>query len=110
MQAKIVPGYEGGIAIGQRQLWEMYGTGPAVYKQATTDVISVPSGMYIDDVGVCFDTTHTYVAIPWPNATGTTRATWAFRWFTAAGMTEVADNSTALAAIKVQFKVLGGEF
>lgn len=110
MQVKIVPGYEGGISTGQRQRWVFYGTGPAIYSTSTFDPILLPNGIYIDSIKPCMDTTHTYIAFPFPSAVGTTRATWTFRWFTAASMAEVTNSSTALAAIVVQFEVCGGEF
>lgn len=110
MQASIVKGYEGGLTVGQRKKWTFYGTGPASYSTSTFDPISFPVGMYIDSVEPCMDTTHTYIAFPFPSVVGSTRATWTFRWFTAAGMTEVTNNSTSLAAIVVQFTAWGGDF
>lgn len=109
MQLKIVPGYEGGLSVGQRQKWTFYGTGPASYSQATGDVLLVPSGIYLDSVEFCMDSSGIYILAPAPSVVGTTRPTWTFDWYTAAGMTEVA-NGVNLSALSVQFSAWGGEF
>lgn len=109
MQARTSKGYAGGLSVGQRQKFTFFGSGPTSYSQTTGDVIVPPYGVYIDDIYPCMDTTHTYFLIPYPNAVATTRATWSFKWFTAAGMTEVA-NATDLSGFSVQFGAFAGEF
>lgn len=102
-------GYSGGISVGDRQFWTYWGTGPASYNQTTGDVISVGQGVYIDTVDVCMDTTGTYIAVPFPSTVGTSRATWAFKYFTASGMVAVAPG-TNLSTFSFQFGTWGGEF
>ena len=109
MNVATARGYDGGLSVGQRQKFTYRGTGPKSYNQTTGDVISLPYGVYLDDVYPCMDTTHTYFLIPYPSAVNTTRATWSFKWFTAAGMTEVA-NATDLSSFSVQFGAFAGEF
>lgn len=113
MQAKIVPGYEGGLSIGQRQRWGFYGSGPSSYVQVTStgggDTILFPDFVYIDQVDVCMDTTGTYLLVPVPTVVGSTRVGWRWRWFTAAGMSEVTAN-TPLSSYNVQFGAGGGNF
>jgi hypothetical protein len=109
VQVKTAKGYDGGLAVGQRQKFTYQGSGPASYSQTTGDVITTPFGVYLDDIYPCMDTTHTYFLIPYPSAINTTRATWTFKWFTAAGMTEVG-NGVNLSAFQVQFGAFGGEF
>jgi hypothetical protein len=109
VQASIVKGYEGGLAVGQRQKWTYYGSGPASYAQATGDPISVPPGVYLDSVEACMDTTGTYIAVPFPTTVGSTRATWSFLYFTASGMVKVG-NAVNLSTFNFQFSAWGGEF
>ena len=109
MQPQVVKGYEGGLSVGQRQKWTYYGSGPASYSQTTGDVISVPPGVYLDSIEPCMDTTHTYLLVPYPSTVGSTRAVWSFKWYTAAGMTEVAPG-TNLSTFSAQFSAWGGEF
>jgi hypothetical protein len=105
VQAKIVKGYEGGLSVGQRQKFTFYGAGPI--SAAAADTISVPPGVYLDSVGVCMDTTGTYIAVPYPSTVGSTRATWKFLYYTANGMTLYTGN---LSAVNFQFDAWGGEF
>ena len=109
MQVKTAKGYDGGLSVGQRQKFTYKGTGPKSYSQTTGDIITLPFGVYLDDVYPCMDTTGTYLLVPYPSAVDTTRATWTFKWFTAAGMTQVA-NATDLSSFSVQFGAFGGEF
>ena len=114
MQLTVVKGYEGGITVGQREMFVFSGTGPKSYSNigsqaGTGDVLSPPFGLYLDAVMSCMTVSKTYLLIPFPSAVGTTRAAWAFRRFTAAAMTEVA-NTTDLSGESVQFGALGGNF
>lgn len=109
MQPLPSKGYEGGLSVGQRQFWTYTGKGPTSYSQATGDVLTLPTGVYLDSVEPCMDTTHTYLLIPYPSAVGSTRAAWSFKWYTAAGMTEVT-GATNLSTFNVQFGAWGGEF
>jgi hypothetical protein len=109
VQLKIVPAYEGGITVGQKLLYTLYGSGPASYSQTTGDVLSLPYGIYLDSVDVCMDTTHTYLLVPYPSVVGSDRITWSFKWYTAAGMTEVA-GLTNLSTFSAQFAARGGNF
>jgi hypothetical protein len=102
-------GYDGGMTVGQRQFWVYWGLGPASYNPVTGDQLTVPAGVYIDSVDTCMDTTGTYIAVPYPSAVKTTRATWKFQYFTASGMVAV-PNGTNLSAYSFQFGVWGGEF
>lgn len=108
MQVSIVKGYEGGLSVGQRQKWTYYGSGPASYL-AAGDTILTPPGVYLDDLKPCMDTTGVYLAVPFPSVVGSTRATWAFKYYTANGMTIVAPG-TNLSTFNFQFGAWGGEF
>lgn len=97
--------------IGQREIFTLYGTGPASYSQTTGDSISLPNGLYIDTVlgnGV-MSVSKTYFVRAYPSAVGTTRSTWTLKWFVVSTGAEVT-NATNLSAESVQFAVLGGEF
>ena len=109
MQLKICPGYEGGISTGQRQNWTYYGSGPASYSQTNGDALVLPTGVYLDSVTGCMDTTHTYILYAYPSVVGTTRATWTWKWYVAATGAEVA-NGVNLSTFNVQFQATGGEF
>lgn len=109
MQVSVVKGYEGGLSVGQRQFRAYYGKGPKSYVQATGDVISVPYGIYLDLVSACLDTTGVYMAVPFPSTVGSTRATWAFKYFTASGMVPVG-NGVDLSGVSFQFGSWQGEF
>jgi hypothetical protein len=101
--------YIGGLTIGQRQLHRFHGSGPTSYAQATGDVISTTPGYYFDYVTPCMDTTGTYIAFPFPSTVDTTRAAFAFKYYTAASMVAV-PNATNLSAYNFEFMVFGGEF
>ena len=108
MQVSVVKGYEGGLSVGQRQKWTYYGAGPTSYL-AAGDVILTPPGVYLDAIDACMDTTGTYIAVPFPTTVGSTRATWAFKYYTANGMT-VVTAATNLSTYNFQFSAWGGEF
>jgi hypothetical protein len=111
VQVKIVPGYEGGQAIGQRKLFCCYGTGPKSYSQTTGDVVSVGPGVYIDDFLSDNRRTvsGTYYVVARYTVAGTTRATWSLHWYTTGGSTEVS-NGVDLSGESLQFSILGGDF
>ena len=114
MQPTIIRGYDGGIAVGQREAFVLTGSGPTSYSNigsssGTGDVITAPFGVYIDAVVPVLTKSGTYYLIPFPSAVNTTRATWAFRWFVTSTMAEVA-NTTNLSAESVQFLAFGGNF
>jgi hypothetical protein len=114
VQPTIIRGYDGGIAVGQREAFVFSGSGPASYSNigsssGTGDVITLPFGVYLDAVMVCMTVSKLYILFPFASAVGTTRATWTFRWFVAATMAEVA-NTTNLSGESVQFGALGGNF
>jgi len=114
VQLNVIRGYDGGLAIGQREAFVFTGTGPKSYSNigsssGTGDVMAPPFGFYIDATQACMTKSGTYYLIPFPSAVGTTRATWAFRWFVTSTMAEVA-NTTDLSAESVQFLALGGNF
>jgi hypothetical protein len=114
VQASIIRGYDGGLAVGQREAFVLTGSGPTSYSNIGSssgvgDVINVPFGVYVDVVAPVLTKSGTYYLIPFPSAVGTTRATWTFRWFVTATMAEVA-NTTNLSAESVQFLALGGNF
>lgn len=112
MLVKPVPGYEGGQAVGQRQLFTVYGTGPKSYSQTTGDVLSLGPGKYIDDViGVDYRQTvsKTYFVRATYSVAGTSRATWALHWYATSGGAEVS-NAVDLSGESIQFTILGGEF
>lgn len=108
MQALVSKAYAGGLTVGQRQFWRFHGAGSAA-PPATGDVISFPAGFYVDLIEPCMDTTGTYIAVAFPSAVDTTRATFKFLYFTANGMTLVS-SATSLAAYNFEFGVWGGEF
>jgi hypothetical protein len=109
VQTSISKGYEGGLSVGQRQFWVRNGSGPtsAPTGASNADTILVPPGQYLDEVSPCLDTTGTILAIPFPSAVGTTRATWKFLYYTAVGMTLATGN---LSTYNFQFGTWGGEF
>lgn len=109
MQLKTSKGYDGGQAIGQRLLFVFWGSGPTSYSQTTGDPLQGPYGEYIDSVSVCMDTTGTYLAVPYPSVAGSSRASWAFKYYTAAGMTQVA-GGTNLSTYNFQFQATAGNF
>lgn len=109
MQLNLLSAYAGGIYVGQRQQFVYSAIGPASYSQTNGDVVSLPTGVYLDEIRSAIDTTGTYMVVFVPSTTNTTRATWTARWYTLAGMTQVA-NATNLSAIAVQFGAQGGEF
>lgn len=108
MQLSLLSTYEGGISVGQRQMFVYTASGPASYSQTNGDALSVPTGVYLDAIPPAVDTTGVYMVIFVPSVTGT-RVTWTARYYTLSGMTQVA-NATNLAAINFQFGAQGGEF
>ena len=112
MNAKTIPGQEGGLAVGQRKLYTVSGSGPSSYSRTTGDVIFIGTKLYIDDVlsaNIRPTVSGTYYVMASYSAANTTRATWTLHWYVTATSTEVA-NGIDLSAEKVQFTVLGGEF
>lgn len=114
MQLNVIRGYEGGLAVGQREAFVFTGTGPKSYSNigtnaGTGDPLVAPFGLYLDATQACMTKSGTYYLIPFPNAVATTRAAWTFRWFTTSTMAEVA-NTTDLSAESVQFFAFGGNF
>jgi hypothetical protein len=108
MQGTIQKGYEGGIEVGQRVIYVLTGTGPTSYSQTTGDVITPPSGFYIDYAAASSTVSKTYSLRAIPSAGGS-RATWQFKWYVISTGAEVA-NAVNLSAETVQFVLLGGAF
>jgi hypothetical protein len=68
--------------VGQRGLFGMYGSGPASYSPTTGDVLSMPDFYYLDAVfGDPLSVSKNYYVRPFPSTVGTTRATWAWKWY-----------------------------
>ena len=109
MQLLINPGYEGGIAVGQRKIYVFNAIGPKSYSQTTKDVLSGPFNEYLDAIPDCFTVSGTYYVRFSPSAVSTTRATWKATWFVTSTNAEV-NNSTDLSAEKIQFQAMAGEF
>jgi len=114
VQAAYTKGYEGGITVGQRVLFNFSGSGPTSYSNVesnagTGDVIVFPFGIYADNVVPCMSKSGNFVLFAFPSAIGTTRATWSFKWRNVSNFGEVA-NGTNLSAEQVDFTVLGGNF
>ena len=110
MQLKISPGYEGGLAVGQRKIYVFNAIGPASYANPAGDVLSGPFNEYIDAIpGDIMTVSKTYFVRFFPSAVGTTRATWTAKWYTASNATEVT-NTTNLSAESIQFMAMAGEF
>lgn len=108
MQLTMFPGYPD--LVGRRQIFVAYGVGPAVYNQTTGDVISLAYERYIDCIDeVPQDPTGTYYAVARPSFAGP-RATWALHYYPTNSATEVANNSTALAAINFVVSGKIGEY
>jgi hypothetical protein len=106
VQTSIQKGYEGGISIGQKQLWVFSGAGPNPASNAG-DTLLFPAGIYIDWVAPAIDNTGTYLAIPYPS-TGGPRPTWKFLYFNLTSWAVL--NSGNLSASTFVFEALGGEF
>ena len=109
MQLKIVPGYEGGIVIGQRKTYVFYGNGPKSYANPGGDPLSGPFSEYIDYVAPTMSVSKTYEINFFPSTVGTTRATWTAKWYVVSTGAEVA-GATDLSGESIQFMALAGEF
>jgi len=108
MQPKIVPGYEGGVSIGQRQLFCFYATGKSSYASSAGDAVSFPAGIYIDAIFPTMTVSKTYEVRFYPSVTGTSRASWVSKWYVISTGAEA--NSVDLSGEYIQFGALGGEF
>src|SRR5207237_10888619 len=91
VQLTVVKGYEGGITVGQREMFVFSRTGPKSYSNigsqgGTGDVLSPPFGLYLDAVMSCMTVSKTYLLIPFTSAVGTTSPSWALLWLRAAAM------------------------
>jgi hypothetical protein len=107
MLLTLLPGYPD--LIGRRAAFVGYGIGPAVYNSTTGDVISIP-GKYIDIVlEVPQDPTGAYYAVARPSFAGP-RASWALHYYSTSSATELANNSTALAALNFVVSGFYGEY
>ena len=107
MLLTLMPGYPD--LIGRRAVFVGTGVGPAVYNSTTGDIITIP-GKYIDIVlEVPQDPTGAYYAVARPSFAGP-RATWALHYFPSTSASEVANNSTALAAINFVVSGFYGEY
>ena len=109
MQLSLLSSYAGGISVGQRQQFVYSASGPTSYSQTTGDVVSFPSGVYIDEIRPCVDTTGVYMVVFTPTVVGNRAGPWTARWYTLSGMTQVA-SLTNLSSVNVQFGAQGGEF
>jgi hypothetical protein len=98
MQLTFFPGYPD--LMGRKQAFVGFGLGPAVYNSTTGDPIVLPGyETYVDVVlEVPIDPTGTYYGVAQPSFNGP-RATWGIHYFAKLTGTEVANASTALAAI-----------
>lgn len=108
MQPKILPGYEGGVAIGQRKLWVVTAIGPASYSQTTGDVVSFAINEYIDFIAEALTISKTYTVSFIPAVTGN-RQVWTARWFVNSTGAEVG-NGVSLVGESIQTVIFGGEF
>lgn len=108
MQAKFVPGSEGGNAVGQRVLFCFYASGKASYSNSTHDPVTFPPGLYMDAIPTVMSVSGTYAVRFKPSAAGTTRATWTAYWYVISTGAEA--NSADLSAEKIQFLAVGGGF
>lgn len=111
MQFKPSPGYEGGVAIGQRKLWIGFnnGGGPTSYSQTTGDAVVGPTGEYFDYFAPTMTVSKTYEVRFFPSAQNTTRASWTAKWYVISTGLEVA-NGVNLSAELIQTLAIGGEF
>jgi hypothetical protein len=109
VQLLTAKGYEGGLTIGQRKAFVFYANGPTSYANPAGDVVSAPSGLYLDAVNDTMSVSKLYFVEFYPSSVGSTRATWTAKYFVAATALEVA-NGVNLSAEQFQFLAFGGDF
>lgn len=68
---------------GEREIWELWGAGPASYNAATGDLILGPGvGEYMSaPMGGFLTVSGKFELKPFPSVVNNLRPTWAFRWF-----------------------------
>jgi hypothetical protein len=108
MQLTLLKGYPD--FVGKRATFVGYGNGPAVYNQATGDIVTLPlPNYYIDSLqsGINSVSGQFFVRAQ-PVGVGP-RQKWALFWYTAAGAS-VANNATTLAVEQIQIGGLCGQY
>lgn len=71
------PGHTG----GGREVWELWGNGPASYNQTTGDPLLVAGGQFIGVPGSGFlSQSGRYIVYAFPSAVNALRALWSLRW------------------------------
>lgn len=108
MQGKVLPGYEGGIAVGQRKMVVFTGLGPTSYNATTKDVLQLQILPYIDFVNDSVSVSKNYV-IEWTPSVAGNRATWAAIWISVATGLEVTPG-TNLVGESIIGQAFGGDF
>lgn len=111
MQAKVMSGYEGALAVGQKRMVVFIGTGPASYV-ATGDPLSLQIFPHLDLAVGGLTVSGTYRVSFKPDAAGP-RANWTAIWYVAAtASTPEAPVAAAvnLSAESVICWALGGDF
>lgn len=107
MQTKIMPGYEGALAVGQKKMTVFIGTGPASYV-ATGDPLSLVAFPHLDLAIGGLTVSGTYRVEFQPSVAGP-RANWNAIWTVVATGVPVAA-ATNLSAESVICMALGGDF
>lgn len=111
MQAKVMSGYEGALAVGQKRMVVFIGTGPASYV-ATGDPLSLQTFPHIDLVMGGITVSGTYRVVFKPDVAGP-RANWTALWFVVATLTVPEEPVAAgvnLSAESVICWAMGGDF
>lgn len=108
MQGIVMPGYEGGVTLGQRKLVVFTGKGPASYNTTTKDALQIQTFPYIDFVNDSVAVSKNYV-VEWTPSVAGPRATWAGIWISVATGLEVAPG-TNLSGESIIGQCFGGDF
>lgn len=108
MQAKVLPGYEGGLTVGQRKVAGFTATGPTSYNTSTKDAFLFTALSYIDFVQDSVSVSKNYVVAFVPSVAGP-RASWAAIWIAVATGLEVT-SGTNLSAESIIGQAWGGDF
>jgi hypothetical protein len=108
MQLTLLKGYPD--FVGKRATFVGWGNGPAVYHQATGDVVTLPMPNYYIDAlfGGVNSVSGAYFVRAQSVGVGA-RQKWALFWYTAAGAS-VPDNSVLLAGEQIQIGGLCGQY
>lgn len=109
MKLTLLHGYPDNV--GQRQIFDGYGSGPASYVQLASggDVVSAPNfQFYFDNIFPAMSKSGTYLVYAFPTVMGA-RATWALKWVTASTGAEVSA-AVDLSAEQVMLSGFGGNY